>query len=168
MCLAGAPVTRSSQCTQTTRTWRPRGRSKSDISRAIIWVTPFRVLIPRRITHLLSPLNLQVHVFCATGKRIGGCFFASSASAENLSECNFPSPVNRRRENHQHKLQSFLNSLSHPRTSAAKARKRLDPVISRIQQTRPKPQTLNPRTLNPKPLNRKASIISISWRPCQT
>ena len=41
-------------------TWRPRGLSKSVISRAIIRLTPFRVLITLLITHLLSPLGLQV------------------------------------------------------------------------------------------------------------
>ena len=42
-------------------TWRPRGLSKSVISRVIIGVTPFRVLITLLITHLLSPLGLQVN-----------------------------------------------------------------------------------------------------------
>ena len=37
-------------------TWRPRGLSKSVIIRG----TPFRVLITLLITHLLSPLGLQV------------------------------------------------------------------------------------------------------------
>ena len=41
-------------------TWRPRGLSKSAISRVIIRVTPFRVLITLLITHLLCPLGLQV------------------------------------------------------------------------------------------------------------
>ena len=41
-------------------TWRPRGLSKSVISRVIIRVTPFRVLITLLITQLLSPLGLQV------------------------------------------------------------------------------------------------------------
>ena len=41
-------------------TWRGRGLSKSFISRAIIGVTPFRVLITLLITYLLSPLPLQV------------------------------------------------------------------------------------------------------------
>ena len=44
-------------------TWRPRGLSKSlspVISRVIIRVTPLRVLITLLITHLLSPLGLQV------------------------------------------------------------------------------------------------------------
>ena len=41
-------------------TWRPRGLSKSVISRVILKVTPFRVLITLLITHLLSPLGLQV------------------------------------------------------------------------------------------------------------
>ena len=40
--------------------WRPRGRTKSVISRVLIRVTPFRVLITLLITHLLSPLGLQV------------------------------------------------------------------------------------------------------------
>ena len=40
--------------------WRPRGLSKSVISRVIIRVTPFRVLITLLLTHLLSPLGLQV------------------------------------------------------------------------------------------------------------
>ena len=35
-------------------TWRPRGLSKSVISRVIIRVTPFRVLITLLITYLLS------------------------------------------------------------------------------------------------------------------
>ena len=38
----------------------PRGLSKSVISRVILRVTPFRVLITLLITHLLSPLGLQV------------------------------------------------------------------------------------------------------------
>ena len=41
-------------------TWRPRGLSKSVISRVIIGVTPFRVLITLLMSHLLSPLGLQV------------------------------------------------------------------------------------------------------------
>ena len=41
-------------------TWRGRGLSKSFISRLIIGVTPFRVLITLLITYLLSPLPLQV------------------------------------------------------------------------------------------------------------
>ena len=41
-------------------TWRPRGVSKSVISRVIIRVTPFGVLITLLITRLLSPLGLQV------------------------------------------------------------------------------------------------------------
>ena len=41
-------------------TWRGRGLSKSFISRVIIGVTPFRVLITLLITYLLSPLPLQV------------------------------------------------------------------------------------------------------------
>ena len=41
-------------------TWRLRELSKSDISRVIIRVTPFRVLVALLITHLLSPLGLQV------------------------------------------------------------------------------------------------------------
>ena len=41
-------------------TWRLRGLAKSVISRVIIRETPFRVLITLLITHLLSPLNLQV------------------------------------------------------------------------------------------------------------
>ena len=42
-------------------TWRPRGLSKSAISRLIlIRVTPFRVLITLLITRLLSPLGLEV------------------------------------------------------------------------------------------------------------
>ena len=36
-------------------TWRPRGLSKSVISKVIIKVTPFRFLITLLITHLLSP-----------------------------------------------------------------------------------------------------------------
>ena len=43
-----------------TITWRGRGLSKSFISRVIIGVTPFRVLITLLITYLLSPLPLQV------------------------------------------------------------------------------------------------------------
>ena len=46
-------------------TWRGRGLRKSLISRVIIGVTPFRVLITLLITLLitclLSPLPLQVH-----------------------------------------------------------------------------------------------------------
>ena len=38
----------------------PRGLSKSVVSRVIIRVTPFRVLITLLITHLLSSLGLQV------------------------------------------------------------------------------------------------------------
>ena len=41
-------------------TWRGRGLSKSFISRVIIGVTPFRVLITLLISYLLSPLPLQV------------------------------------------------------------------------------------------------------------
>ena len=41
-------------------TWRGRGLSKAFISRVIIGVTPFRVLITLLITYLLSPLPLQV------------------------------------------------------------------------------------------------------------
>ena len=41
-------------------TWRPRGLSKSVISRVIIGLTLFRVLITPLITYLLSPLGLQV------------------------------------------------------------------------------------------------------------
>ena len=41
-------------------TWRARGLRKSFISRVIIGVTPFRVLITLLITYLLSPLPLQV------------------------------------------------------------------------------------------------------------
>ena len=41
-------------------TWRGRGLSKSFISRVIIGVTPFRVLITLLVTYLLSPLPLQV------------------------------------------------------------------------------------------------------------
>ena len=40
--------------------WRPRGLSKSVISRVRIRVTPSRVLITLLITYLLSPLGLQV------------------------------------------------------------------------------------------------------------
>ena len=43
---AGAPLA----------TWSPRGLSKPVISRVIIGVTPFRVLITLLITYLLSPL----------------------------------------------------------------------------------------------------------------
>ena len=42
-------------------TWRPGGLTKSVISKVIIRVTPFRVLITLLITHLLSPLGLQVN-----------------------------------------------------------------------------------------------------------
>ena len=42
-------------------TWGPRGLSKSVISRVIMRVTPFRVLITLLTTHLLSPLTLQVN-----------------------------------------------------------------------------------------------------------
>ena len=41
-------------------TWRPRGLSKSAISRVIIRVTQFRLLMTLLITHSLSPLGLQV------------------------------------------------------------------------------------------------------------
>ena len=41
-------------------TWRPRGLSKSVMSRAIIRVTPFGVLTTLLKTDLLSPLGLQV------------------------------------------------------------------------------------------------------------
>ena len=43
-------------------TWRARGLSKSfiSLSRVIIGVTPFRVLITLLITYLLSPPPLQV------------------------------------------------------------------------------------------------------------
>ena len=41
-------------------TWRPKRLSKSVTSRVIIRVTPFRVLITLLVTHLLSPLGLQV------------------------------------------------------------------------------------------------------------
>ena len=41
-------------------TWRPRGLSKSVISRVILGLTPFRVLIALLITYLLSSLGLQV------------------------------------------------------------------------------------------------------------
>ena len=37
-----------------------RGRGKSVISRVIIRATPFGVLITLLVTHLLSPLGLQV------------------------------------------------------------------------------------------------------------
>ena len=40
-------------------TWRGRGLSKSFISRLIIGVTPFRVLIALLITYLLSPLPFK-------------------------------------------------------------------------------------------------------------
>ena len=40
--------------------WRGRGLSKSCISRVVIGLTPFRVLITLLITYLLSPLPLQV------------------------------------------------------------------------------------------------------------
>ena len=40
-------------------TWRGRGLSKSFISKVIIGVTPFRVLVTLLITYLLSPLPLQ-------------------------------------------------------------------------------------------------------------
>ena len=43
-------------------TWRPRGLSKSVISRVVIGVTPFKVLITLLITllitYLLNPLGL--------------------------------------------------------------------------------------------------------------
>ena len=41
-------------------TWRARGLSKSFIGRAIIGVSPVRVLITLLISYLLSPLPLQV------------------------------------------------------------------------------------------------------------
>ena len=39
-----------------------QGLSKSVISRVIIGVTPFRVLITLLITHLLSPLGLLIGI----------------------------------------------------------------------------------------------------------
>ena len=48
--------------TRVRSTWRPRGLSKSVISRVLIRVTPFRVLITLLIAHLLSPLSLQVGI----------------------------------------------------------------------------------------------------------
>ena len=39
-----------------------QGLSKSFISRVIIGVAPFRVLLSLRITYLLSPLPLQVYI----------------------------------------------------------------------------------------------------------
>ena len=48
-----------------------RGLSKSFISRVIIGVTPFRVLITLLLTYLLSPLPLQVHSF--TRRVLLGC-----------------------------------------------------------------------------------------------
>ena len=42
------------------------GLSKSVISRVIIRVTPFRVLITLLISHLLCPLGLQVHDTCSS------------------------------------------------------------------------------------------------------
>ena len=44
----------------TTSSWRPRGLPKSVISRVILGVSPVRVLITLLITHLLTPLGLQV------------------------------------------------------------------------------------------------------------
>ena len=41
-------------------TWRPRGLNNSVVSRVIIRVTPFRVLITVLITYLLSPMGLEV------------------------------------------------------------------------------------------------------------
>ena len=41
-------------------TWRPRGLSKSVISRDIIGVAPSSVVTSLLITYLLSPLGLQV------------------------------------------------------------------------------------------------------------
>ena len=62
-------------------TWRPRGRSKSVISRVINKVAPFRVLLTLLITHLLSPLGLQVgdvprfeKLALGFGLVLGGCF----------------------------------------------------------------------------------------------
>ena len=43
-------------------TWRGRGLSKSILSRVIIGVTPFRVLITLLVTYLRSPLPLQVGI----------------------------------------------------------------------------------------------------------
>ena len=48
-------------------TWRPRGLSKSVLSRVIIRVAPFKVLITLFITHLLSPLGLQVGLIVFIG-----------------------------------------------------------------------------------------------------
>ena len=54
-------------------TWRGRGLRKSFISRVIIGVTPFRVLITLLITYLLSPLPLQVGLmFQGLGSGIPG------------------------------------------------------------------------------------------------
>ena len=41
-------------------TWRPRGLSKSVVSRVITGVSPFRVLITLLITYLRSPRGLEV------------------------------------------------------------------------------------------------------------
>ena len=41
-------------------TWRPRGLSKSVISRVVFGLTPFRVVIALLMTYLLSSLGLQV------------------------------------------------------------------------------------------------------------
>ena len=49
--------------------WRPRGLSKWVISRVIIRVTPFRVLITLLITHILSPLGLQVRM-CSDSRSV--------------------------------------------------------------------------------------------------
>ena len=57
----------------------PRGLSKSFISRVIIGVTPFRVLITLLITYLLSPLPLQVGV-----KGLGVWFFSFALEARSL------------------------------------------------------------------------------------
>ena len=56
--------------TKPKHTWRPRGLSKSVISRVISRVTPFRVLTTLLITHLLSPLGLQARPLVKVNTRV--------------------------------------------------------------------------------------------------
>ena len=59
----------------------PRGLSKSVISRVIIKVTPFRVLITLLITYLLSPLGLQVRTAANSRSAVRSSTVISAASA---------------------------------------------------------------------------------------
>ena len=53
-------------------TWRGRGLSKSFLSRVIVGVTPFRVLITLPMTYLLSPLPLPGRVWAFGFLEFGG------------------------------------------------------------------------------------------------